>query len=131
MAVKSKQKPTKSKKYVPSRTEQQLLSVLLDPASRLKTVSEICQDAKISRDTYYEIFKRSNFCALYKKEALNVIRRAVAPMTHALIREATRGSAPHLKMGLEITDIYTEKQDINIRQTVNFSIDQPKLPEDK
>ncbi len=109
---KNRQKPTVSADYMPSKIEQRLLEILLDPASRMKSIAAICRDAKINRDTYYEIFKRQGFCKLYRESARAVILQNVAPMINSLVKEACRGSAPHLKMGLEIADVYTEKHDV-------------------
>lgn len=102
----------KQAEYTPSRTELQLLEVLLDPASRLKPVTELCKEAGINRATYYTIFGRPEFKKLYREQSLSIIQRALAPICHAVIREAVRGSAQHAKMGLEMADVYTEKLEV-------------------
>lgn len=78
----------------------------------MKSVKETIAEAKINRETYYKAFKKEGFRKLYKEEAMEIVRRAVAPMVNALVKEAKRGSAQHLKMGLEIGDIYTEKHEV-------------------
>jgi hypothetical protein len=105
-----KKEERKLTEYAPSKTELRLLEVLINPASRLRTVTEICKLAKIARQTYYEIFKRPEFCALYRSLSLDIIKRNTGPLVNTLIREANRGSAQHLKMALEMAYMYVEKR---------------------
>ena len=105
-------KLTKQMPYVPTKTELRLLETLLNPASRLKSVTDICKEARISRVTYYALFKRPDFCKLYRESAVDMILQAIAPMVHALLREAKRGNAQHLKMALEIAGVYVEKREV-------------------
>lgn len=102
----------KDQKYTPNKTELRLLEVILDPFSWIKSVVDVCKMAKISRMTYYEIFKRPEFCALYRNESVKLLRRAAAPMVNALVREACRGNVPAIKIALEILDIYAEKHEV-------------------
>lgn len=100
--------------YVPTRAEMRLLDVLVNPSSLMMSVSGICRHAHINRDTYYEAFKRPEFREFYDcclKEVKVVIFRHLAPMAHALVHEATRGSAPHLKMGLEIAGYFDKPEE--------------------
>lgn len=83
--------------------------MLLDPESRLLPVVEICKRAKVSKDTYYAAFRREAFRKLYQDEALNIIRRSVAPMANSMVREAVRGSAQHQKMAFEMADMLKTK----------------------
>ena len=111
------QKPTE---YVPNRTALRLLEVLIDPASRMKTVVEVCRMAKIHRDTYYELFKKAEFRELYKELAVDMIKNHTAPVVNALLREAVRGNHHHIKMVLEIADIYTDKKRVNMPELEGF-----------
>ncbi len=98
--------------YLPSRTEFKLLEVLLDPASRLKTVTDICQAATISRETYYQLYKKPEFRALYKEEALGLIHRSLMQVVHSVVREAVRGSFQHALAILKMAGLYTEKMEV-------------------
>lgn len=119
----------KSTEYIPSKTEQRLLETLSDPASRLKTVTEICKTCGIDRKTYYRHFKKPEFLSLYREITLSTIKNHTAPVANALVREAVRGSHHHIKMVLQIADIYTEKEEITIKG--NFAEELQKAIEAK
>lgn len=99
----------KSTEYTPTRVEEILLEVLLDPANRLKTVTEVCGLVPCDRKTYYKAFKKLEFMDLYKDLALEMVKHHVAPVLNAFVKEATRGSFPHGKVLLEMSDMYCEK----------------------
>ena len=100
--------------YIPSKAAFRLLEVLLDPASRMKTVTERCKMCNIARKTYYEILKKPEFVNLYRSLALDILKHDSGALINTLRREALRGSAPHLKMALEMANLYAEKVDHNI-----------------
>jgi len=87
--------------YNPTKSEQKLLEVLMNPANRMKSATDVCQIAGISRETYYAAF--------YKDMSLKVVKAAVAPVINAFVREAQRGSFQHGKILLEMADMYAEK----------------------
>jgi hypothetical protein len=106
--------------YIPSKAALRLLEALLDPASRLKTVTAVCRIAKIHRDTYYELFKKVGFRNLYREISMDMIKYHIGPLVNALICEAVRGSYQHIKMALEIAGIYTEKKRVNVPELEGF-----------
>ena len=101
------QKPTD---YVPNRTALRLLEALSDPASRMKSVTEICKVAKISRDTYYKLLKERGFVEVYREFSFDMVKHKIAQLINALLHQATRGSAQHLRMALEMAGLYVKKQ---------------------
>ena len=109
-----------STEYIPNRTALRLLEALMDPASRLMTVTDVCRKAKIDRKTYYNLFKNKNFTDLFRSLSLDIVKHKSAQMANALIREATRGSAQHLKMALEMAGLYTEKKRVNVPEIEGF-----------
>lgn len=95
--------------WVLTKQELRLMEVLTDPASRLLPVLEICRIAKIGKDTYYRAFDKPDFCKFYRDSIGNLLKRAAVPLVNALLREALRGSAPHLKIALELCGVYDPK----------------------
>jgi hypothetical protein len=91
-------------------TEEKLLEVMLNPENRMKSITDICNMAKISRMTYYRAFKKPEFTEVYNNKSKDLIKQAVAPVINTFIREAQRGSFQHGKVILEMAGIYTEKQ---------------------
>jgi hypothetical protein len=89
--------------YKPNKKERELLDVLLNPENRLKHVNALCDLAGLSRKSYYRMFKRPGFVALYKKESKALVYQAYAPALHTLIKETIRGSAEHAKIYFRMT----------------------------
>lgn len=99
------------KAYLPTKTEEALLEVLLNPANRLKTVEDQCKMVPCDKKTYYNAFKKQGFNDLYREMSLALITRNVAPVVNACVREAVRGSAVHIKIALTMADMYSEKSE--------------------
>ena len=95
--------------YEPLDTEKRLLEVLINPENRNKPITEICQLADISRQTYYNIFDKPEFMALKRKWEKKLISSKTTSIIHAFQREAMKGSFQHGKILLEMADLYTEK----------------------
>ena len=113
VAKKTEEKATDGEKdYIPTKIEMAILEVVLDPANRLKNVSDICKLVPCDRKTYYFAFKKPGFAKLYRDEALEMVRRSVAPVLHACVREASRGSHNHAKIVLGMADMYHERKEV-------------------
>jgi len=95
-----------STEYKPTPAECKLLEVLLDPANRNKSKTEICSIAGIERGTYYNAFKKPEFKALIKKTALELTTEYILPVIHAFAKFAQTGSYQHGEALLEMADIY-------------------------
>jgi len=75
----------------------------------MKGVLDVCRIAKVGKDTYYKSFEKADFCELYRGQSLSIIRRSIAPIVNAMVKEAKRGSAQHQKMSLEMIGEYSEQ----------------------
>ena len=105
--------------YQPTTAEQKLLEVLLNPEFRGKSKTEICQIAGISRQTYYDAFKKPEFVAYYEARARDLVREAVGPVVNAFVKEAKKGSYPHGKVVLEMAGLYAEPKNVNFNATLS------------
>ena len=105
--------------YRPTTAEQKLLEVLLNPEFRTATVTEICKQAGISRQTYYKTIKKPEFMALYESQARDLVREAVGPVINAFVKAAKEGSYPHGKVILEMAGLYTESKNVNLNATLS------------
>jgi hypothetical protein len=90
-------------------TEKRLIEALLDPNNRFKSITEICDTAKCSRNTYYRAFNKPHFREEYKRQAAALSERHLGQVMNAFVREATRGSFQHGRVLLEMAGVYTEK----------------------
>lgn len=90
-------------------TEKRLIEALLEPNNRFKSISEICDTAKCSRNTYYRAFNKPHFREEYKRQAAALSGRHLGQVMNAFVQEATRGSFQHGRVLLEMAGVYTEK----------------------
>lgn len=105
----SEQKVTE---YRPTLAERKLLEVLLNPELRTATVTDICQRAGISRQTYYKTIKKPEFLKLYESQSRDLVRVAIGPVVNAFIKAAKEGSYPHGKVILEMAGLYAEARKV-------------------
>lgn len=110
---------TKNDEYKPTTAEEKLLQILANPEHIGLKVSEICQLADISRETYYKSFKKPEFVAYHDKLCKDLVKQSLTPVVNAFITEAKRGSFQHGKILLEMGGIYTNKQEV---ESINTNI---------
>ena len=103
--------------YIPTKAEEALLDIMLNPENRMKTVADICTMAKVDKATYYRAFKKPDFKALYKVLSIDLATRYAGPMVATFAREGLRGSYQHGRVILEMAGIYSEKQDVQLNVT--------------
>lgn len=96
--------------YMPTKAEEKLIEVLVNPEHKQKNVIEVCEIAGISQRHYYDIFKKAEFVTHYKQISFDLVRQSIMPVLSSVIKEAKAGSFQHSKMILEMADMYTEKR---------------------
>lgn len=97
-----------STEYQPTPKEERLIEVLLDPANRMKSITEICGIVPCDRGTYYNAFNKPGFVELYTRKSQELAKKYLGQVMSAFVREATRGSYPHGKVLLEMAGVYKE-----------------------
>ena len=60
--------------YEPTPKERNLLEVMLNPESRMWSVTEICKKADCVTQTYYNAFDKEGFVKLWDKQAKGVVQ---------------------------------------------------------
>jgi hypothetical protein len=108
--------------YEMTDAEQKLLEALLNPDYRMKSITELCNVAKISRMAYYRAMGKPEFKALYKQKTKELVENSIAPVLNTFVREALRGSFQHGKVILEMAGLYSEKTQIDVTGTVEHLI---------
>lgn len=99
--------------YIPSPSEEKLLQVRLDPENIGKNITDLCQTAGISRQTYYEAIKKQGFVNLLNKLRLESLRNYISDVIDASFKTATTcGSRGYQdrKMLLELAGLYRPEQ---------------------
>jgi hypothetical protein len=99
--------------YSPTPGEQKLLDVLMDPESRVLTVTARCEKAGVDRTVYYDAFKKPGFVRLYRDMCVSLISQNLGPIIRAFEKEAMKGSYNHGKVLLEMAGLYTEKKEVS------------------
>lgn len=66
--------------YVATEAEQKLLLVLANPDKRHAKVKEICEEAGVSRDTYYRVIKKEEFRKLLTETNIRLVLGYVNPV---------------------------------------------------
>ena len=112
---KTGQKLTDAEDFKLTTVQARLLNILLNPDFLHRNISEKCKAAKISRQTYYTAMQNPHFRKIKREAAKGLIDDDVTSLVHALIKEGKRGSHQCIKMGLQIADIYTEKEEITVK----------------
>lgn len=98
---------------------EKLLEVIINPESRTLPVTQICQKAGISRDSWYRLWKDERFIQAFNELCQTMLLSGVAPASHALIVQAAMGDTAAIKMILEMAGFYKPAATVNINHQVD------------
>jgi hypothetical protein len=115
------------KPYLPTKTEMALLHTMLNPLNRLKNVEELCRLVPCDKGTYYTAFKKPGFVQIYRQESLNLITKGLSSIVNSVVREASRGSAPHAKIALIMAGEYSEKSEVENKHSGSLTVNRVEL----
>lgn len=76
------------KGYLPTEAEEKLLLVLGNPEKRHGKVSEICEEAGVSRDTYYRVTKKAGFRELLTELNIRLVQGYLNPVIKQVYQDA-------------------------------------------
>ena len=74
--------------------------------SEYGSVAELCRDAKVARDVYYDAVKSEEFVKILFDNSSAGIYTAIPQIITKIIKQAKAGSFVHQKMLLEMMKIY-------------------------
>jgi hypothetical protein len=80
-----------------------------------KTQRQLADQFGVHEATLSDWKKMPGFRDAVNALALDLVRDDVANIVAALVREAKKGSAQHIKMALEMAGLYTEKLEIDAK----------------
>lgn len=84
--------PTETDGYSPTPAEVRILEVSLNPEHAGKNITEKCRVAEVSRDTWYEAFKKPGFKNLVNKTSVDLVRDGLGDAVAALRKAASNPS---------------------------------------
>lgn len=107
---------TNTDAYTLTVAEEKLLEVLLNPENIGKTVTEKCQIADISRDSYYRIIRKPEFVKVLNCSAVDLIKDKVSEIIESAIKYAVSDYRCHQdrRMLLSMLGVYKEESNINL-----------------
>jgi hypothetical protein len=114
---------TKYDEYLPTPGEQRLLEVLLNPSYYGKSITEKCQFADISRQTYYILMKKSEFTSLIKKTSIDLLKDRIGEILDASVKFAVSNArcSQDRRMLLELIGLYKEHKTLDVTAMGNTS----------
>ena len=96
-----------------------LLAVLVEPACRELTITQICQKAGISRDSYYRLFKDPRFVAAYLDACKVTAISAAMPTMQSVAARAIAGDIQAAQTILQMSGLHVPTATVNINQTID------------
>lgn len=120
---------TNRDKYIPTPAEQKLLEVLCNPDSLGKTVTDICSEANVSRDVYYDAIKKEGFYELRNKFLMDIIKAGVGDIIQATIKYGKENAknAQDRKMILTMAGMYSDKLEANVTEDITIKVKKPEI----
>jgi len=83
---------TDNDEYSPTPAELRILEVSLNPEHAGKNITERCQLADVSRETWYKSFRKPEFNELVSKTCLDLVRDGLGDALAALKKSAANPS---------------------------------------
>lgn len=83
---------TENDEYSPTPAELRILEVCLNPEHAGVSITERCQLADVSRETWYKSFRKPEFNELVNKTSLDLIRDGLGDALAALKKSAANPS---------------------------------------
>lgn len=102
-----------------SAAGEQLLAVLVEPTCRELNVSQICQKAGISRDSYYRLFKDPRFVTAYLDACKVTAISAAMPTMQSVAARAIAGDIQAAQTILQMSGLHVPTATVNINQTID------------
>lgn len=115
---------TNGDEYKLTAAEERLMKVLIDQEHFGKSVTEKCQAADISRETYYKTMQKPEFCDLYNETIRAGLKSSVGEIIQATKSFGMRfpGNHQDRKILLEMAGAYTEKQQVEVTHGFESSL---------
>lgn len=110
-----------SKEYMPTTAERKILEALKNPENYTISIKELCQRAGVSRNTYYESCKKTEFVDAKNKVLNKTFESLVPEVKKAAMKFAINAEKnfQDRKMILEMAGEYRTQQDINIDNKID------------
>jgi len=111
---------TKTNKWSLTPARERLLEMLINPEHLGKNVTELCNLAEISRNSYYKFMNEPEFVELINKTSLDMVKAKMGDVVNATYKYAL-GEKGHQdrKLLLTMAGLYTDKQEVDMNADIN------------
>ncbi len=104
--------------YTPTEAEKRILEVCIDPETFTLNITQRCEKANVSRETWYKTMKKQDFIKMLNQMLMDNLRGKIGDVINATYKYAiadSRNTADR-KILMTMTGIYAE--DINLNHKV-------------
>lgn len=110
--------------YNPTPSERKVLEVLCNPENAGLNVTELCQKADVSRQTYYALREKPGFIEYKNELIMKMLKDNIGSVIAATVKFASTNSkcSQDRKMLLTMAGMYQDKQQIESRN-LNLNAD--------
>jgi hypothetical protein len=112
--------PTIVNNMTPER--QKLLECL--ESKEYDTITELCKDAGVTRNVYYDAIQNSEFVDALFKTSKGAIYAAIPQIMSKMVTQAKRGSSVHQSMLLQMVKLHQEVPTTEIK--ISYSLEDTK-----
>lgn len=104
---------TKTNKWSLTPARERLLETLVNPEHLGKNVTELCNLAAISRNSYYKFMDEPEFVEMINKTSLDMVKTKIGDVVNATYKYAL-GEKGHQdrKLLLTIAGLYADKSEV-------------------
>lgn len=128
----SQKNKTKSDKYKLTAAGQKLFHVLINPEHLGKNVDELCQIAKVSRDTYYRLMKDKEFTDLVSATSKELVMAKISDVLNATyIYSLGEKGHQDRKILLTMAGLYVDKKETEISGELNIESKYKDMSDDE
>ncbi|MGX9822900.1 phBC6A51 family helix-turn-helix protein [Lactococcus lactis] len=113
---------TKPNKYKLTPAEKKLFEVLINPDNIGKSITDICNLAKVSRFKYYEAMGKEEFSNLVNETTMDLVTAKAGSVLNAAYKYAMKEKGfQDRKMILTIAGIYVDKSQTELSGSVDIN----------
>ncbi|MGM7415442.1 phBC6A51 family helix-turn-helix protein [Lactococcus lactis] len=123
---------TKPNKYKLTPAEKKLFEVLINPDNIGKSITDICNLAKVSRFKYYEAMGKEEFSNLVNETTMDLVTAKAGSVLNAAYKYAMKEKGfQDRKMILTIAGIYVDKSQTELSGGIEVSNPYENLTEEE
>jgi len=119
----------KSDIYTPTEAEKRILMVCIDPDSFTLNITQRCEKADVSRETWYKTMKKQDFIKMLNQMLMDNLRGKIGDVINATYKYATSDSknSADRKILMTMAGLYSDKLDANVHEDITIKVKKPEI----